>query len=725
MSGTEERRRAAAGLVRRITGHRADRVTVELEPSDGLDMFGPDAVEIEAAGGQLRLRGTSGVAVAVGLRHYLERACGVQVTWLDEPVPLPDRWPDLPPEHLAARFPVRYHLNFVTFAYSTVFWSWERWSREIDRMAMHGINAPLALTGHEAVWRAVLRDEGLGDDEIARYLGSAPYLPFLWMGCLEGWDRPLPDGWIEARERLGRQIVGRERELGMRPVLPGFAGHVPAALAGTRSPDEAQPAARLLSWEGFRTRQLPADHPTFARIARRLRAEQRRRFGGDHLYASDPFIEMVPPSGDAADLARLAERIVAGVTVDDPDAVWVLQAWPFHFQSEFWTPERVRAFLQAVPAERMLVLDLWAEHVPLWETTAGFLDRPWVWCVVHNFGQRSGLFGDVRAIVDRFVAARDGSAAGRLHGIGLAMEGLGTNPVVYDLATELAWHEPPEAVADWIAAWAARRYGTDDARVETAWRVLADTVYGQGRDVLGPSPVVRRPGLDDEATRGWAPDGDDLHLVQAWGLLAAAAGSVQHADPYERDLVDVAQQAITSIIGSHRRSITEGILRGERDEALAAGATLLELLGDLDDLLATRGEYLLGRWLAEARAWGPSPGDRLHLERSARRLLTVWGHPDTNLYDYAGRHWAGLVGTFYRPRYEVWMNWIRDGGSIADPASAVALDRRLASFEELWIRSGDPLPTAPRGSAVEVAARLFDRWVGPHVCPSTPEEHVR
>ena len=217
-----ERPEAAVGLVRRITGHRADHVTVELEPSDGIDR-----VEVEAAGGQLRLRGTSGVAIAVGLRRYLEHACGVQVTWLDEPLPLPDRWPDMRPDQLSERFPVRYHFNYVTFAYSTVFWDWERWSREIDRMALHGINAPLALTGHEAVSRAVLRDEGLSDEQIAHYLGGPTYLPFLWMGCLEGWDRPLLGGttatWYRAHDgRPGHQSGHlRSRD---RPRLERAAG---------------------------------------------------------------------------------------------------------------------------------------------------------------------------------------------------------------------------------------------------------------------------------------------------------------------------------------------------------------------------------------------------------------------------------------------------------------------------------------------------------------------
>lgn len=704
---TDETTAAVAAMVRRLLGDRADDVAVTIVEIVSVDGAGTADVEagtadVEAEGGELRLTGTDGVAVAVALRHYLEHACGIQVTWLDEPIPLPDRWPDLPRTRVTARMPLRYHLNYVTFAYSTVYWDWARWEREIDRMALHGINAPLALTGHEAVWRAVLRSEGMPDDRIAAYLGGSTYLPFLWMGCLEGWDRPLGDGWIDARERLGQRIVARERDLGMRPVLPGFAGHIPSELADD---DAAE-----LEWEGFHTRQLPAGHPRFMTFASRLRAEQRKRFGGDHLYATDPFIEMVPPSGELDALAEMARRILEGVTVDDPDAVWVFQAWPFYYRGEFWTPERVRAFLEAVPPERLLVLDLWAEHLPLWAPTDGFAGRPWLWCVVHNFGQRSGLFGDLRAIVDGFDAARGGAAAAQLRGIGLTMEGLDTNPAVYDLVTDLAWRETPHDVPGWLAGWAARRYGSDDERLGSAWRLLADTVYGPGRDVLPASPVIRRPGLDDQVTAGWAPDSALAELLVAWRLMLDAAGEVRHHDAFGRDLVDIAQQALSGLAGRSRRAVTAAAALGDREQAAAAGETLLAVLDDLDELLATRSEYVLGRWLAEARTWGATAGELLHLERSTRRLLTVWGHADTNLYDYSGRHWAGLVREFYRPRFRIWLDWIAAGGAADDPEAAVALDRALASFEQLWIADGAAGPVEPRGDAVEVATRLFDRW---------------
>ena len=59
-----------------------------------------------------------------------------------------------------------YYLNFCTFSYTTAYWDWDRWQREIDWMALHGVSMPLAAVGHEAVLARVYRELGLSEHEI-------------------------------------------------------------------------------------------------------------------------------------------------------------------------------------------------------------------------------------------------------------------------------------------------------------------------------------------------------------------------------------------------------------------------------------------------------------------------------------------------------------------------------------------------------------------------------
>jgi alpha-N-acetylglucosaminidase len=47
------------------------------------------------------------------------------------------------------------------------------------------------------------------------------------MGNLNGWGGPLPESWHNFTVGLQKQILDQMRGLGMTPVLPAFAGHVP------------------------------------------------------------------------------------------------------------------------------------------------------------------------------------------------------------------------------------------------------------------------------------------------------------------------------------------------------------------------------------------------------------------------------------------------------------------------------------------------------------------
>ena len=100
----------------------------------------------------------------------------------------------------------------------------------VDWMALKGINLPLAATGQEGTWRLTLRDLGFTEKMIADFLVGPAYLPWGWMGNIDGLGGPLPGRWIDSHVQLEQRILARERELGMTPVLQGFTGHVPASI---------------------------------------------------------------------------------------------------------------------------------------------------------------------------------------------------------------------------------------------------------------------------------------------------------------------------------------------------------------------------------------------------------------------------------------------------------------------------------------------------------------
>ncbi|PSM40668.1 alpha-N-acetylglucosaminidase [Streptomyces dioscori] len=703
---------AARQLLRRLLGDRAAEFTAEVIPGGA----GPDWYEVDAGPGGVALRGSSGVAVASALRWYLRTVCGTQITW-DAPVPrLPDRLPRTgTTPRTTSPHPHRYHFNVCTFGYTTAYWDWARWERHIDWMALHGVTTPLAMTGLEAAWQRALMNTGLDDETARSFLGGPAYLPWNWLASLDGWPGPLPQSWIDGHIDLGRRILDRERALGMRPVLQGFSGHVPKELIASRGA-----RSTTLPWWDFEVGMLDPRDPLFEEFGTTLLTEQTRLFGTDHLYAADPFIETTPPVTDPAALAQVARAVHGVMTAVDERATWVLQAWPFSYRARYWTPERTAAFLDAIPDDGMLILDLWAEHRPVWRRTDGYRKKPWVWCMLHSLGGRPGLYGKLDEIATGPARAHADARGGSLSGIGASMEAFGADPVLYELLADVAWQGAVDDVQAWLETWTRARYGRTTPGLLRAWDLLHDSVYAS--DGPGPpgSVIIGRPTLEGDLRHELPvhladPPSPDVPpaLAEAWELLADETSQEDSAGPLGRDLCDVTAQVLTHAACERQWRAADAALARDAEGFHRAARALLTTIEDLDTLLATRPEHRLDAWLADARAWATTPAEADLYETDARRLLTLWGHPHSKLHDYSGRHWAGLVGTFHLPRWRSWYEHIARALETGNPYRAKEFEASLLAQEERWVagRSGPTPPEADTaGTTLDVVRTLMPRY---------------
>ncbi|MHC4519258.1 MAG: alpha-N-acetylglucosaminidase, partial [Planctomycetota bacterium] len=493
-----------------------------------------DCFEIETRDGRVIIGGNNAISMAVGLNWYLKYYCHCHVSLRGRQLTFPETLPAVPGKvRRTAWAKRRYFLNYCCFGYSLPWWDFEQWEALIDWMALNGINAPLSVTGQEAVWQAVCRYLGMTEAEIAEFLAGPPYLPFQWMGCLDGWGGPLPKRWIAEHERLGQRILARQRALGMTPVLQGFTGHVPGVVA--RKAEDA--TSYKVAWLEWQTHLMDPLSPMFAEIARLWMTEQQRRFGSDHLYAADTFIEMVPPRGDLKYLADLSRAIYRGMAASDPDAVWVLQGWAFMYKRDFWTRARFKAFLDAIDDDRMLVLDLFCESTPMWNVTEAFCGKPWLWCNIQTFGCKVNMGGALDKLIGDLYSARRDPNSGRLSGLGFVNEGLDYNPVVYELLYESAWREEAVDVAAWLDAYSHHRYGAAHPEAQKAWGLLRAHAYSTRQG--GGSVIVAKPTLKPHR-----PISDVANMAAAWEHLLNAADAFGAIDTYRFDLVQVARHCL-------------------------------------------------------------------------------------------------------------------------------------------------------------------------------------
>jgi alpha-N-acetylglucosaminidase len=696
---------AAAGIIRRILPAKADQFILEAIPAEK----GRDVFELESRDGRIVVRGSSGVAIASGWHYYLTNYCHCQVSLWGNNLALPEPLPPLPEKvRRVSPWKHRYYLNFCAFTYSVAWWDWPQWERLIDWMALQGVNMPLSVTGQEAIWRKVYRDLGLTDKQLEEFFVGPAFLPFGWMGCIDGWAGPLPQGWIDSHLELQKKIVARQRELGMTPVLQGFTGHVPAALKGRF------PEAKLLqlpSWCGFPgTHFLDPREPLFIDIGRRFVEEQTRQFGTDHLYASDTFIEMQPPDSDPKFLAAMGRGVYEAMRAGDPDAVWVMQGWIFVCDPNgFWKPPQAKALLGAVPDERMILLDLHCEAQPVWGKTEGFYGKPWIWNVIQDFGDVTSLHGGLPQMADDLNKAIHSPWRNKLQGIGMVNEGLGTNPVVNSFIGEMAWRADVPAMPELVRRHARARYGSLPPAADEAWKLLQATAYCRPGQV--GSVVCTRPAMMEskKSLFQYIPY-DNAQLSRAWRKLLDCESELGKADGYRFDLVHVGRQALTNAAAPLHRQILAAYEKKDRKSLAQLSGRFLELIRDMDELTGTREEFLLGRYLADARRWAADEPQRKFYEWNARTMVTLWGPPEGCLYDYSRREWSGLLAGFYLPRWKLFFD--RLDKSLADgrPLDAAAFDKEIRQWEDGWTRRTDAYPTAPSGDSVAVARRLCEKY---------------
>ena len=130
--------------------------------------------------------------MASALYYYLTHFCHCQITWNGTNLNIPKTLPRVSKKiHQSSPYHYRYYLNYCTFNYSMSWWDWKRWEKEIDWMALHGINMPLAITGEEYTWYTVYKEMGFSDEDLQSFFSGPAYFSWFWMGNLDGWGGPF------------------------------------------------------------------------------------------------------------------------------------------------------------------------------------------------------------------------------------------------------------------------------------------------------------------------------------------------------------------------------------------------------------------------------------------------------------------------------------------------------------------------------------------------------
>lgn len=686
--------RAAAGLARRVVPQFASRIQFRQVP-DTVDSY-----RIENLGKGIRICGSSANAMAAGLGRYLRDVCRADVSWHRfQQADLPPAMP-LPGSTIYGRalVPRRFFLNYCTFGYEMPWWQWPEWERFIDWMALQGVNLPLAITGQDAVWQEVWRRHGLTDGQIRAWFTGPAHLPWHRMCNIDGVDGPLPQGWIDAQEKLQKQILRRERELGMKPVLPAFAGHVLAEFKAL------YPGARITDithWGGFGPGNLPhflsPQDSLYAVIQKEFLEIQTRKYGTDHIYGFDLFNEVDPPSWDPQTLAEYGAKAFSTVSDVDPDAEWLQMGWMFYYDRSHWTRENIEAYLGAIPRGKVTILDYYTENVPVWKLTDSFFGQPYIFCYLGNFGGNTRLAGPFRTESERISDALTEGGAG---GIGCTLEAFGINRWLYEYVLGRAWG-PVEADDDWLARLDRRRSSPPGF-----WKTMADSIYVRGSFSEG-ALICGRPCM--EGFHSWRvmhrTPYDHATLERAWKRLA---GSPSESEAWKEDVTGIGCQVLGNRFAELRDSLAAAYTASDTETVRAMADRMRLLLKDAADLASCSPQFSLGRWTDAAQTFAADPSEEYYYRHNAWHLITTWGG-GSSLNDYASRLWSGLVSQYYSKRWELFLNEVLAAMQEGREYSQEAFDAKCSALEDSLVLAAPPVCDAPAGEVTEICRRVLSR----------------
>ena len=614
---------------------------------------GYDDFSFKEEDGKLEISASSTNAACAAVNCYLKEFLKCNISPITRNVNItPETQLVFPEEEIKRESPFlyRYFLNYCTYSYTMAFWKWEDYERLIDYMALSGINFVLSIVGYEAAVKELLEKYGYTLEEIEKYICGSGYFAWQWMNNLMGFCGPLPEWWYDERKILARKINGRLKDLGIEVMLPGFFGSVPPSFKEKYKADIVPQGKWCIAYD--RPDLLLPTDPLYPKMAEEYYRILENVMGFKPSYFSiDPFHEGGNEEG--IDKKELTKRIYSAMSAYNPNAVWVFQGWILNPR---------RDMISVLEKQNVLITDLVADILPCFkEDGDDFLHYPYILCQVNNYGGQRNYRGNFLRSMYTAYEALDSDRAEGMCGIGLLPEGIEDVEMFYDLLNSMSYCKEKPDIEKWVESYVRCRYNTEDVRVESAVRIIAEKVLVCTlKEGTRESVFIARPSVNVSKVSMWTATFcayDERDLISALELLFSCYDELKHNESYQFDISDLARQALSNY-GWH---VLEKILKGEN--AAENQQLFLKMIEMQDSLMSANPRTCFSTWLNNARAFGRNENEKALFEKNARYLISFWSNEISakELHDYASKEWGGLLKGYHYKRWEKFFEMLNKG----------------------------------------------------------------
>jgi alpha-N-acetylglucosaminidase len=424
-------------------------------------------------------------------------------------------------------------------------------------------------------------------------------------------------------------------------------------------------------------------------------------FGKIDVFTGDLFHEGGNAQG--INVGNLATKVQSDMLNYNPKAIWAVQGWGGNPNA---------SFLSGLKKDHVLVVELCGEYFRNWEKSDGFQNKPWVLSTIIQYGGNTGLHGRLEALSNNI------SAALQINnppvGLGTTWESIEVNPVVNDFLSDMRWETKMPNLNKWSTEYAQRRYGFKSSSISNAWNGILSMAYGTYEGHRRPTESIfcALPSLNVVKVSPFEAS-IEVHYNQrkfrdAVKQMLTETEKGKSSATFKYDVVDFTRQFMANTAQITYKEMVVAFKAKNKKAFEKAAAEFLELLEDQDRLLGSESLFLLGKWINDARNCSTNLEQIKQNESNARILITTWTKEKSGLRDYAWREWNGLLKTYYKPRWERFiedLRWQLEGNA-SRITDSFELDKAWAS--KTWEQQKYPI--TPVGNQLEIANELIVKW---------------
>ena len=673
--------------------------TVEVE--DGRNIF-----SYEPCDGKVLLKGIDTISMAVAYYRFMRDCCGAYFT-VDHALAYGEF--NFPAEKSEGEIKAKYRtcFEYTTFSCSACWWSWERWEKEIDFMAMNGINMPLATVGTEAVWMKTMIELGMKEGLALASIAGPSFWSWQLSDCFDGYLPQTKKESIDKRLELGRKITDRERELGMTPILQGFTGYI------FRTFIQGKIRARMHKseeWCLFPSQyQLSARDTMFHKVGSLFLKNQELLLGESKFYLADPFLNHPPAKRKSAFLTGVGTAVYKLISSRGDDSVWVIHS-----------SCAKKELLRGIPKDRILIID--NGNLCTDSDYEGYSFIAGTQC---NSGDVTAVHGDIAAVsANRFDKLNSDNSD--VCGVGTFSDGAFSNEAFRQYSYAAVSED--NDVDEWLAKYTKNRYGTDSEAAFEAMMLLKNSCWRSGQPAREHASVVcTRPSVSlRHAAIGDSGSEIDYNISDVFAAVQKLIEADGKTYEYELDVCDVLRQALSDLANVTCKKALEGYKNKDVEQFEQNTNLFLNIIEDMDRLLLTKKEFSLPHHLTLARELGNDDDEKQNFEINLLSQITIFGPlKDNMLYDCCWKEWGGMLSTFYALRWRalfeqlaVTFNKFR---RFSDKPKNQVFERdaylgsefggALSRIEKEWIATYTPdYEVVAKESTVDVAKELVSKY---------------